>query len=72
MRSGRAVLNPANMQRCSSEVDLLPPQINELGCTEPMPEGKQHHEAIAVALPVRVRAIDQLLDFLSGEMLPGA
>jgi hypothetical protein len=37
-----------------------------------MPKRKQQNECVALALPIRARAIDQLLDFVSGEMLPGA
>jgi hypothetical protein len=60
------------MQRSCSEVDLFPPQINELSCSQSMPKRKQQNECVALALPIRARAIDQLLDFVSGEMLPGA
>jgi CTP-dependent riboflavin kinase len=72
MRSRRAVLDAANMQRSCSEVDLFPAKIANLRCAQPMPKRKQHHECVALALPVRARAIDQLLDFVSSEMLPGA
>ena len=72
MRAGRSVLNPANMQGCGSEVDLFPAQIADLRCSQSMPKRKQHHEAIAGALPIPALAIDQLLDLTSGEMLPGA
>jgi hypothetical protein len=46
------VLNAADVQGCAREVDLFPAQITDLGCSQPMPEGKQHHEAIAIALPI--------------------
>ncbi|SRR6266566_436682 len=72
MRAGRSVLNPANMQGCGSEVDLFPAQIADLRRSQSMPKRKQHHEAIAGALPIPALAIDQLLDLTSGEMLPGA
>jgi hypothetical protein len=34
-----------------------------------MTECKQHHEAVTIALPILTRAIDQLLDFASCQML---
>jgi hypothetical protein len=47
------VLDAANMQRSCSEVDLFPAKIADFRCSQPMPERKQHHERIALALPVR-------------------
>jgi hypothetical protein len=46
------------MQGCGSEVDLFPTKITDFGCSQPMPKGKQHHEAIALALPIRTRCLD--------------
>jgi hypothetical protein len=66
------MLDAPNMQRSCSEIDLLPPEITDFGCAQPMPERQQHHECVTIALPIGARAIDQLLDLLRCQMLPGA
>jgi hypothetical protein len=58
MRSRRAVLNATDVQRSCSEVDLFPAKIADFRCSQPMPEGKQHHEPIALTLPVRGSDLD--------------
>jgi hypothetical protein len=58
MRSRRAVLDAADVQRSGVEIDLLPAKITDFGCTEPMPERKQDHKRIAVALPIRASDFD--------------
>jgi hypothetical protein len=52
------VLNATDVQRSCSEVDLFPAKIADFRCSQPMPEGKQHHEPIALTLPVRGSDLD--------------
>jgi hypothetical protein len=44
--------------RRSVEIDLLPPEITDLRCAQAMPKRKQHHEAIALALPIGAGDLD--------------
>ena len=62
MRGGRTVLNPANMQRSCSEVDLFPAKITDFGCSQSVAECGEDHQCIARALPISAGALDQLLD----------
>jgi len=66
------MLDAANMQGCRCKVYLFPTQITDFRCTQPMPKGEEGHQPIALALPIPAGALNQLLDFVSGEMLPGA
>jgi hypothetical protein len=36
-----------------------------------MPEGQEHHESIAVTIPIAVGRLDQPLDLINGEVLSG-
>ena len=53
---------PVNMQAGSLELDLLPPQVDELGHAQPVPEGSQDHGGVAMAVPVRLRRREEPLD----------
>jgi hypothetical protein len=60
------------MERCCSEIDLFPTEITDFGCAQAMPKGEQHHQCIAWALPIGACCIDQLLNLIGCQMLPGA
>jgi hypothetical protein len=46
------MLDAANMQRSCSEVDLFPAKITDFGCAQAMAKRQQHHQPIALALPI--------------------
>jgi hypothetical protein len=61
------------LRMCSGfEVDLLPAEVHHFGCSEAMPVGHKHHERVAMAVAVLPDRLNQLLDFVGGEVLTGA
>jgi hypothetical protein len=66
MRRWRPILDPSDVDGCAVEVDLLPSQVNDFPGPQPMPEGKEDHQRIALPPSVAPRSGDQLLDLRKG------
>jgi hypothetical protein len=52
MRSGSALLDPTDVQRGRSEVDLLPAEIDQLRHPEAVPVGHKNHRGVPLAVAV--------------------
>jgi hypothetical protein len=60
------------MQAGSFEVDLVPAQIHDFSRSQAMSEGQEHHQSVTVTMPIALGRLDQPLDLVDGQMLPGA
>jgi hypothetical protein len=65
---GRTILNPPNMQDRAREVDLLPPEVNDLPSAQPVPERKEDHERVPLPPTIALRGLDQLLHLRQGKV----
>src|SRR5262249_40506857 len=65
-------LHPADMQRGRIPVDLLPPQVDNLRCSQTMPVRCQDHSRVPVTVSVVGCRVDQLFDLSWSEVLPAA
>src|SRR5262249_55690183 len=63
-------LHPADMQRGRIPVDLLPPQVDNLRCSQTMPVRCQDHSRVPVTVSVVRCRLDQLFDLSWSEVLP--
>jgi hypothetical protein len=50
------------MEHRTVEVDLVPVQVADLGRPQPVPEGKQDHGRVTMAMPVALGGLDHCLD----------
>ena len=69
---GRALLDPAHVQRGRGELDLVPAQVHQLGGPQAVPVGHQDHRGVAVAPAVLPGRVHQPLDLGLGQVLAGA
>jgi hypothetical protein len=67
-----AVLDPAHVEYGTIEVDLVPTQVADFSCPQPMAEGDQDHGRVPVTVAIVLRGLDQGLDLARREMLAGA
>src|SRR5262249_23730779 len=51
------------------EVDLLPAEGAQFGCSQAMPEGQEDHGRITMPVPITAGSLHQPLDLLLGEVL---
>ena len=72
MGAGRALLDPADVQRRRPEVHLVPPQVHQLGRPQAMPVGHKDHRGVPVAPAVSRGGFHQPLDLGLGQVLAGA
>src|SRR5262250_152144 len=54
------------------EINLLPAQGAQFGCSQAMPEGQQDHGRIPMPVPITARRLDKPLDLSLGEVLAGS
>ena len=71
MSARRAPLDPANMQRSRSEVDLIPTKVNKLGRSKAMTIGHQHHCGIPLPPAVLPSDVHEPFDLHFREVLTG-
>ncbi len=71
MGAGCALLDPPNVQGGRFEIDLIPPQIDQLGRSQAMPVGDKDHRGVAVAMAIAPGSLDQPLDLVLGKVLAG-
>src|SRR5262249_33544395 len=72
MAAGSARLDSADVQDRGFEVDLIPPQVHQLGCPQPMPVGDKDHGAVPVPPTVAPDGSHKPLDLGLGQVLAGA
>src|SRR6266446_6859987 len=72
MRAGGAVLDPAHVEHCPIEVDLVPAQVADFGRPEPVAEGDQDHGRVPVAISIGLGGLDQRFDLAWRQVLTGA
>jgi hypothetical protein len=71
MDAGDSILHPVNVQAALGELDLLPLQVANLGGSQAMAVGDQHHGRVAMPIAaVLKRAVHQALDLALGEIAP--
>jgi hypothetical protein len=66
-----AVLDPADVQGCAGEVNLVPTQVADLGSPQPVPVGEEDHRRVTMAVTVVPRGLEQGLDLAWGQVLSG-
>ena len=71
MRARGAVLDPADVEDGAVEVDLVPAKVADLGSPQAVPVGQQDHGGVAVTVAVAPGGLDQRLDLVGGQVLPG-
>jgi hypothetical protein len=54
----RPVFEPTDVQSGCFEVDLVPPQVANFPWPQAMPEGQEHHQSVAVAMPIGLSCLD--------------
>src|SRR6516225_1620941 len=69
MHAWHAVLDAGDMQEAMHEVHLLPPQPAQLGRSEAMPEGKQDHGRVPVAMAVVPGSLHKPFDLTLRQVL---
>ena len=67
-----AVLDAADVKHGTGKVDLVPAQVTHLGSPQAVPEGEQDHGGVAVTVAVAPGSLDQRLDLVGGQVLPGS
>lgn len=73
MRRRDPVLRSADVQQGGGQIDLFPPQANELRHPEAMPIGQKEERRIPGAVPARLSGgLDEPFGLGRGEILPGA
>ena len=72
MGAGRALLDPADVQRGRPEVHLIPAQVHQLGGPQAVPVGHKDHRGVPVAPAVSLGGVHQPLDLGLGQVLAGA
>src|ERR1035437_4529041 len=72
MGAGSALLDPADVQRSRSELDLIAAQVHQFGGAQPVPVGNQNHRSVPVSPAVALSRSHQPLDFGFGQVLAGA
>ena len=72
MGAGSALLDPADVQRSRSELDLIPAQVHQFGGAQTVPVGNQNHRSVPVSPAVALSRSHQPLDFGFGQVLAGA
>ena len=60
------------MQDAVVEMDGVPAQRHDLGGTQPVPVGDEHHGGVAIPVAVLAGGGDQLLDLGIGQIFPAA
>ena len=71
MRGRRAVLDAADMECRRLEVELLPSQVADLDGAQPVAEGEENHQLVAMAVAIVLRCLDQALDLIGSQMFAG-
>jgi hypothetical protein len=71
MRARFPILDPADSQQRGFEVDLFPTQVDQLGRSQAMPVGQQHHERVTVTVAIGLGCLDQRLSLIVRQMLAG-
>jgi len=68
----RSVLGPADIDRRTVQVDLLPAEIHQLTDPQGVTEGHQDQQPIAARVTALTSSSHQLVDLLLGEVLAAA
>ena len=66
------LLDPADVQRPSPEVHLIPPQVHQLGRPQAVPIGCKDHRGVSVTPAVPCGRFRQPFDLGLGQVLAGA
>ena len=69
---GRALLDPADVQRSRPEVHLIPPQVYKLRSPQAVPIGHEDHGSVPVPPAVLPGGAHQPLDLSLSQVLAGA
>src|SRR6516165_10720126 len=69
MHAWHAALDAGDMQEAMHQVYLLPPQRAQFGRSETMPEGKQDHGRVPVAMAVAAGSLHEPFDLTLGQVL---
>src|SRR6516165_6366016 len=72
MHAWHAVLDAGDMQEPMHQVHLLPPQRAQFGRSETMPEGKQDHGRVPMAMAVVPGSLRKPFDLTLRQVLPRA
>ena len=67
-----ALLDPANMQRSRSEIDLIPAEVHKLGGPKPVTIGHQHHRGIPMPPSVLPSDVHEPFDLRFRQVLTGS
>ena len=71
MGAGGAVLDATDVENGGAKFDLIPAQVAQFGCAQPVPEGDQDHRRIPMPMPVRFGCFDQGLDLARRQVFSG-
>src|SRR6516162_7557374 len=69
MHARHAVLDAGDMEETMHQVYLLPPQRAQFGRSETMPESKQDHGRVPVAMAVAAGSLHEPFDLTLGQVL---
>src|ERR1700687_4549554 len=67
-----ALLDPADVQGGRPEVDLVPPQVDQLGDPQAVPIRHKDHRRVPVAPAIVLGCLDQSLDLCLGQVFASA
>jgi hypothetical protein len=62
MRAGGAVLDPTHVEHRAIEINLVPSEIAQLGCSEPLTEGHQDRGRVSMPVPAFLCSFDHGID----------
>jgi hypothetical protein len=68
MDGGHPILKPMDVQSTMDEIDLLPAQRAQFGCSQAVPEGNQNHGGVAMPVPRRGHKVTQGATFQPAAM----
>jgi hypothetical protein len=71
MGAGRALFDPADVQRRRPELHLIPPKVHQLGNPQPVPVGHQNHRGIPMAPAVARGGLHEPLNLSLGQVFAG-
>ena len=72
MRAWGTLLDPADVQRGRSEVDLIPSQVHEFRNPQAVAIGHQDHGGVPMPVAVALGRVHELLDLGLGQVFAGA
>ena len=72
MGAGRALLDPADVQRGRRELHLIPAEVHKLGSPKAVPVGHKDHRGVPMPPAVLPGGVHQPLDLGLSQVLAGA